>query len=381
MGALSPCPSLRAKTPQQREHAHPEKCRCRAFHFGQSHIQKNNGVAARGASRSCGHRSFGRRFKGYPADSRGLPHDFEAAILIVLHTADHSESLLPRNSQTCEQTARFPTPGTEKRFRGMYTRSPGFHMIVEDGRLRVPQGPSENLHRPAVDPLFRSAAASYGPRVIGVILTGMLDDGTAGLMVVRASGGKAIVQDPATALYPGMPRSALDHVPNTQVAPLPEIAALLLQLIRVRLPVGTSRPRNGALGAAKETRIAELDMNEISDEDRWGSPPLSLVPIAAECCGKLSKMVFFRFRCRVGHALTAKYLGAEQRNALETALWEALRALEESASLYRRLAGRATLSRHSLPAGRFEDMLPTLRRCENPEGLPVTGKQYRRWRL
>ena len=285
-----------------------------------------------------------------------LPDDFEAAILIVLHTADHSESLLP---QILKRASKLPVshPGDGEAIqRGhVYIAPPGFHMIVEDGRLRVPQGPRENLHRPAVDPLFRSAAASYGPRVIGVILTGMLDDGTAGLMVVRASGGKAIVQDPATALYPGMPRSALDHVPDAQVAPLPEIAALLLQLIRVRLPVGTSRPRNGALGAAKETRIAELDMNEISDEDRLGKPS----PFACPDCGgvlwEIEQNGFLRFRCRVGHALTAKYLGAEQRNALETALWEALRALEESASLYRRLAGRATLSRHSLPAGRFEE--------------------------
>jgi two-component system chemotaxis response regulator CheB len=228
-------------------------------------------------------------------------------------------------------------------------------MIVEDDRLRVLQGPRENLNRPAIDPLFRSAAASYGPRVIGVILTGMLDDGTAGLMVVRATGGKAIVQDPATALFPGMPRSALDHVPDARVAPLPDIAAVLLQLIRSPLPPRTSRPRDATLGAAKETRIAELDMSEISNEDRLGKPS----PFACPDCGgvlwEIEQNGFLRFRCRVGHALTAKYLGAEQRHALESALWEALRALEESASLYRRMAGRATHALHPLPAGRFEE--------------------------
>ena len=221
--------------------------------------------------------------------------------------------------------------------------------------MRVLQGPRENLNRPAIDPLFRSAAALYGPRVIGVILTGMMDDGTAGLMVVSASGGKAIVQDPETALYPGMPKSALDHVPDAQVAPLPEIPALLLQLIRSPLPLGMKRPRNAPLGAAKETRIAELDMNEISSEERLGKPS----PFACPDCGgvlwEIEQNGFLRFRCRVGHALTAKYLGAEQRHAIETALWEALRALEESASLYRRMAGRATHSRHPLPAGQFEE--------------------------
>jgi two-component system chemotaxis response regulator CheB len=285
-----------------------------------------------------------------------MPHDLEAAILIVLHTADHPESLLPLIFKRASKLpVSHPGDGESIQRGHVYIAPPGFHMIVEDGRLRVLQGPRENLHRPAIDPLFRSAAASYGPRVIGVILTGMLDDGTAGLMVVSASGGKAIVQDPATALYPGMPRSALDHVPDAQVAPLPEMAVLLSQLIRSPLPVGTSRPGNTASGAAKETRIAELDMNEISNEDRLGKPS----PFACPDCGgvlwEIEQNGFLRFRCRVGHALTAKYLGAEQRHALETALWEALRALEESASLYRRMAGRATLSRHPLPAGRFEE--------------------------
>jgi two-component system chemotaxis response regulator CheB len=228
-------------------------------------------------------------------------------------------------------------------------------MIVEDGLLRVVQGPRENLQRPAVDPLFRSAAAAYGPRVIGIILTGMLDDGTAGLMVVRASGGEAIVQDPKTALYPGMPRSALTHVPDARSIPLCEIPALLLQLIRRPLPPATRHPSKAAARAAQETRIAELDMNEISSEDKLGRPS----PFACPDCGgvlwEIEENGFLRFRCRVGHALTARYLGAEQRHAVETALWEALRALEESASLYRRMAARATQSSHLLPAQQFEE--------------------------
>jgi two-component system chemotaxis response regulator CheB len=285
-----------------------------------------------------------------------MPHDVEAAILIVLHTANRAQSFLPL---ILERAGKLPVchpADGEVIERGrVYVAPPGFHMIIEGGIVRVVQGPRENLHRPAIDPLFRSAAASYGRRVIGIILTGMMDDGTAGLMVVSASGGKAIVQDPDTALFPGMPKSALDHVPDAQPAPLEEIPELLLQQIRSPLSAATEQPGNALLEPAKETRIAELDMNEISNEERLGQPS----PFACPDCGgvlwEIEQNGFLRFRCRVGHALTAKYLGAEQRHAVETALWEALRALEESASLYRRMAGRATESRHPLPARQFGD--------------------------
>jgi two-component system, chemotaxis family, protein-glutamate methylesterase/glutaminase len=286
----------------------------------------------------------------------GLPSDLEAAVMIVLHTASHARSLLPPILERAGKLpVSHPSDGEAIERGRVYIAPPSFHMIVEDGVLRVLQGPRENLHRPAIDPLFRSAAAAYGPRVIGLILTGMLDDGTAGLMVVSASGGKAIVQNPETALYPGMPRSAHHHVPDAQIADLEDIPTLLLQQISSPLPAGTSRRGNTPSGAAKETRIAELDMKEISSEERLGRPS----PFGCPDCGgvlwEIEQDGFLRFRCRVGHALTAQYLGAEQRHAVETALWEALRALEESASLYRRMAGRAARSHHRLPAQLYEE--------------------------
>jgi two-component system, chemotaxis family, protein-glutamate methylesterase/glutaminase len=181
--------------------------------------------------------------------------------------------------------------------------------------------------------LYFGRRSGVRPRVLGVILTGMMDDGTVGLMVVSTSGGGAIVQDPESAMFPAMPRSALDHVPNTQAAPLDEIPKLLMQLIPSPLSAGTKHPSSPPFEPAKESRIAELDMNEISGEERLGQPS----PFACPDCGgvlcEIEQNGFLRFRCRVGHALTARYLGAEQRHAIETALWEALRALEESASL------------------------------------------------
>ncbi len=280
-----------------------------------------------------------------------MPRDVEAALLVVLHTADHSGSMLPHILQ---RRSNMPVSHPSDRDliqRGrVYIAPPGFHMIVEEGFLRVLQGPRENLHRPAIDPLFRSAAAAYGRRVIGVILTGMLGDGTAGLMVVSARGGEAIVQDPQSASFPSMPRSALDQVPNAHVLPLDQIAAFLLQLIARSCLLTASPPGQASLGAAKETRIAELNMDEVSSEDRLGHPS----PFACPDCGgvlwEIEQNGFLRFRCRVGHAFTPQHLGVQQRQAVETALWEALRALEESASLYRRMAGRAKTSHHELPA-------------------------------
>jgi two-component system chemotaxis response regulator CheB len=155
-----------------------------------------------------------------------MPGDVEAALLVVLHTADRSGSLLPNILQRrSNMPVSHPRDGDAILRGRVYIAPPGFHMIVEEGFVRVLQGPRENLHRPAIDPLFRSAAAVYARRVIGVVLTGMLDDGTAGLMVVSGRGGEAIVQDPQSASFPSMPRSALNQVPNAHVLPLQQIAA------------------------------------------------------------------------------------------------------------------------------------------------------------
>ena len=268
-------------------------------------------------------------------------------MLIVLHTSPHSVSALPEIlSRAGALQAVHPQDGAPLEKGVIYIAPPNFHLIVADGFLRVLQGPRENLHRPAVDPLFRSAAASYGARVIGVILSGALDDGTSGLMIVRAGGGETIVQDPATATFSSMPSSALEQVPESYVVGPEEIGQLLVQLTRQELPASAvaQRPPEGAV---METRIAEFDMSEIENDGRRGEPSAFACP---DCGGVLWEIVesgFLRFRCRVGHAFTAKYLEAEQRHLIETALWAALRALEESASLSGRMANRAGDQHHS----------------------------------
>src|SRR3954465_1951842 len=157
-----------------------------------------------------------------------LPADFPAPIAIVMHTAPDSPGVLadilarvgrlPATSVTAAERLR---PGT------IYVAAPDYHLVIEPGRIRGTKGPKENRFRPAIDPLFRSAAQVFGPGAIGVVLTGNLDDGTAGLWAIKQLGGTAIVQDPADALFPSMPRSALRHVNVDHVVPIAGVAPLL----------------------------------------------------------------------------------------------------------------------------------------------------------
>lgn len=291
---------------------------------------------------------------------RQLPANLQAAVLIVVHTSNHPVSVLPNIMQRAARLpAVHPADGTPIQKGRVYIAPPDYHMIVEGNLLRVLQGPRENLHRPAIDPLFRSAAASYGRRAIGIILTGALDDGTSGLMVVDAHGGAAIVQDPRTAVFSSMPESALEQVPRAQVLPLQQMGERLVQLVQEKLPDPVSsgggwnaRPD---VDAEKEIRIAELNMSAVEEENHPGQPYAFACPDCGGVLWEIDDNGFLRFRCRVGHAFTARHLGTEQRHAIETALWAALRALEESASLYSRMAERASNSFHVQTADRFND--------------------------
>ncbi len=166
----------------------------------------------------------------------GLPATLQACVLVVLHTSSAADGLLPLIFQRSTLLPVFEAEDCMPLETGrIYVASPGLHLLVEDSLVRVIAGPPEHRHRPAIDPLFRSAAASHGTRAIGVILTGMLDDGTSGLMVLRARGGAAIVQDPSTALFSSMPEHALAQVPDAHVVPLDRIADCITHLTEEEL--------------------------------------------------------------------------------------------------------------------------------------------------
>lgn len=277
---------------------------------------------------------------------RGLPADFPAAVFVVVHFPANARSVLP---SILERAGRLPAAhardGEPIQPGRIYVAPPDLHLLLDRGTVRLVRGPKENNARPAVDPLFRTAARSYGSRVIGVILTGTLDDGTAGLMSVRMRGGVTVVQDPADAMFDGMPRNAIENVEVDEIATLAALPSVLDRL--ARQPASADEvPMDQKL--EYDTRIArEAAAND--DAGRPGDPSAFTCP---ECHGTLWELRegdLIRFRCRVGHAYSADTLMAEEEVALEAALWTALRSLEESAALSRRLAERAH-ERHQLHA-------------------------------
>jgi two-component system, chemotaxis family, protein-glutamate methylesterase/glutaminase len=263
----------------------------------------------------------------------GLPPDLPASLLVAIHRGPTQPGVLPRMLERCGRlAAQYAVDGEAYEHGGIYVAPPDHHLLVSAERLRVTRGPREHGLRPAVDPLFRSAARELGPRVIGVILSGALDDGSEGLSLVKQHGGIAIVQRTEDARHVDMPASALERVPVDHVLPAAGIGSVLSRLVRESV---TGRPPCGIPDAAA-AGAQGLD----------GPPPPGMVqPITCpECGGALwhaSARKQDRFRCHLGHAFTTRTLAALQDGRLERALWSALRNLEESAALRRRLAERA----------------------------------------
>jgi two-component system, chemotaxis family, protein-glutamate methylesterase/glutaminase len=280
-----------------------------------------------------------------------LPRDLRAAVLVVLHLA-RGRSLLPEIlSRSGRLPAVHPNDGERLQYGRIYVAPPDHHMTLERDVIRVTHGPTENGVRPAIDPLFRSAGRAFRTRVIGVVATGALDDGTAGLAAIKQAGGVAIVQDPDEAVAPSMPRSAIAAVNVDHVVPLREIAPLLTALTRESAPADQRR-MGGHLQPMEPDRGAQpIALNE---RDRPGQLAVFTCP---ECSGNLWEHEdngILRFRCRVGHVYSPDSMFAAQTDSVDRALWTALRALEERAAFTRRLAQRARDRNHTWVAGAFE---------------------------
>lgn len=278
-----------------------------------------------------------------------LPADLPAAVFTVLHISPYGKSVLPSIlSRVSPLPSYHPEDGELIRHGRVYVAPPDRHLALEKERLRLSPGPTENGHRPAIDVLFRTAAQAFGARVIGIVLTGNLDDGTAGLAQVKHHGGLAIVQDPAEADYPSMPVSALRNVEVDHVLPIAEIGPLLDRLARDPLP--DESPGNGGPREAADQGRVPAD-----ERDEEAKPSALTCPECGGCLFESSAGGALHFRCRTGHAYSPDSLVAKQSTSLEAALWAAIRALEERAALARRIEKRMCDAGSARSSDRFSD--------------------------
>jgi two-component system, chemotaxis family, protein-glutamate methylesterase/glutaminase len=262
-----------------------------------------------------------------------LPADLPASVFVVLHIPAQGPGLL---AQIIRRTASLSVKQAvdgEKIQRGrVYVAPPDYHLQVLGTHVQLNRGPRENFHRPAIDALFRTAAQSYRARVVGIVLTGYLDDGTAGLHAVKRNGGIAIVQDPKEAVSPAMPQNALRNVRVDHCVPLDEIGPILVRLATTR---DVPKSRKGVVSVMDKRIMKPEEM-----EKKFGRPTSFVCP---ECNGPLWETKAgpsLQFRCHVGHAYSPESLLADHGDGLERALWSAVRTFDERAELMRRLGER-----------------------------------------
>lgn len=275
-----------------------------------------------------------------------LPRDFPAAILVVLHMSRQSTGLLP---QILANAGALPASNARHnediRAGHIYVAPPDMHLLVgPERRICLGHGPKENRFRPAVDPLFRSAALNEGRKVIGIVLSGGLDDGTAGLCAIQQAGGLTVVQDPSDAEASSMPRSALQHVAADYCMSAEKIGEMLAVLLR-------QAPSRETPMISEDTRIeVELAADERNQADvtKLGQPSPYTCP---SCSGSLMRIGGtnpVRFRCHTGHAFTAMSLDDEQRERVENTTWSAIRALQEHAILLQEMVRQPGFSNEEI---------------------------------
>ncbi|MBE9184787.1 chemotaxis protein CheB [Microcoleus sp. LEGE 07076] len=283
---------------------------------------RNHNIVVVGAS-AGGVEALQRLFSQFPAD-------LQASFFVVLHISPESPSILGSMiDKASPLTAKRAEDGERIQAGHIYVAPPDMHLLLKPGYIRLHRGPKENRHRPAIDPLFRSAAIAYRAQTVGVILTGYLDDGTSGLLAIKRCGGIAVVQDPEDADYPDMPRNAIAEVEVDYRLPLHKMGSVIRQIVEQPAALIDEVPQDIVI----EAEIAEQTMSNIKDENKIGH----LVPVSCPECGgplwRIDADRVRRYRCHVGHGFTAKALLADQDAALEQALWAAMRTMEERANM------------------------------------------------
>jgi two-component system, chemotaxis family, protein-glutamate methylesterase/glutaminase len=284
-----------------------------------------------------------------------LPADLPAAVFVTHHFPSGTRSVLPiLLGRAGPLQVRHPER-RERIERGViYVAPPDFHLTIEKDHVVLSPGPKENGHRPAIDTMFRSAAKSCGERVIGVILTGMLDDGVAGLLAIKSQGGLALVQDPQDAFSSSMPVTAIKRVSVDRVVPIAEMGEAITEVVC-----------NGQI--AKAEAMDHNTQELVREEMELGNPVAPIdgpddVPgeltmyTCPECNGSLWELReddVLRYRCHVGHSYTEDTFLVEKTDELESALWSALRALQEHAIILKSMSDKAEQRGHRYSAKRL----------------------------
>src|SRR5689334_18075074 len=253
-----------------------------------------------------------------------LAPDLDAAVFVVVHISPDSSGLLPNIlNRRSKVPAHQAQDGEAIRPGRIYVAAPDRHLLLEADEVRVVNGPRHNRHRPAIDLLFRTAARHFGERVVGIVLTGFLDDGSSGLLAIHNAGGATIVQSPDDAEVASMPKNALEQVQPDYCVPLAEIADIINRLAGVE-----AKP------------MARRSNHKHKPEKKRAQTPFT----CPECQGSIWEIEENgeeRYECRVGHAFSPEGMFQANDEAVERSLWAALRSLEESAALEQRLAQQA----------------------------------------
>jgi len=287
-----------------------------------------------------------------------LPRDFPAPILFVQHIGSHRSELWKLINARGPNTAVTATDGDVPRPGAIHIAPPDHHMLLEENIIRLSRGPKEHHTRPAIDPLFRSAALQYGPRAIGVVLTGMLDDGSAGLRAIKDCGGIAVVQDPADAHAPSMPQSALACVAADHVVPLASLGPLLYDLACRPAPAPAMPFQPPA--SLRQEHAVTLGKNSFENLRAISQPSLFSCPDCGGVMSELKNRQPVRFLCHTGHAFSLQSLAYTQAQMSDTALWAGLRALEEKELILQRLAQGQELSEYGRNALREAEQLSSI---------------------
>lgn len=311
-----------------------------------------------------------------------LPASLPAAILVVVHIPPNAHSLLPQIlSRKGSLPAAHAEDGEPIRAGRIYVAPPDRHLLINGGAIHLSTGPRENSARPAIDPLFRSAARSRGSRVVGLVLSGNLGDGSLGLQAIKSAGGLALVQDPEEALFPGMPLSAIQQVSVDAILPLDGLARKITALADSRAEEGEPAM---ALNSEDPEKFVRADIESFEGGENKNGRSMLTCPECGGVIWELHQGDMVTFRCHVGHAYSVESFLFEQGSRLEAALWTAVRALEERAALLERLSSTAAtrnspnleerLHQQAVEVERSADLIRTLLL---DQGLPNPSLSFR----